>query len=98
MLKKIPRICVDFNEMLEPDLVLLAKNDTKTDSSGAVITLYEGMDVAIYSEDRNADNLRDDLIAEGKVERNVAPEQWAKAAKWCCRIDRNGVRYESEAD
>ncbi|NHZ42959.1 hypothetical protein [Massilia aquatica] len=97
MLKKIPRICVDFNEMLEPDLVLLTKNDTKTDSSGAVITLYEGMDVAIYSEDGNADKLRDDLIAEGKVERNLAPEPWAKVAKWCCRIDRNGVRYESEA-
>lgn len=95
MLNKIPRICVDFNEMLESDLVLLAKDDTKVDSAGTLVTFYEGMDVAIYNEDRNEDGVRDDLIAEGTVERNVAPQQWAKAAKWCCRINKDGIRYES---
>lgn len=29
-----PRLYVDFNEMVEPDLVLLAQEDGKVDSSG----------------------------------------------------------------
>lgn len=96
MLNKIPRICVDFNEMLEPDLVLLSKNDTKLDSSGTLVSFYEGMPVAIYNEDRNDQDIRDDLIADGIVEKNIASQEWAKSAKWCCRISSDGIRNETD--
>lgn len=36
---KQPRIPVDFNEMLDADLVLLSQNDTKVDSSGREVVL-----------------------------------------------------------
>ena len=37
-----PRIYVDFNEMLEADLVLLSKEDTKRDSAWQIVILDEG--------------------------------------------------------
>lgn len=46
-----PRIYVDFNEMLDTDLVLLAQNDTKADSSGSDVQLSVGMPVHVYSDD-----------------------------------------------
>ena len=44
---KEPRLYVDFNEMLAPDLVLLSKEDTKVDSHGHVVHLREGLKVIL---------------------------------------------------
>ncbi len=90
-----PRIYVDFNEMLEERLVLLSKVDVKPDSSGRDVVLVEGMEVHVYSDDKDATGAVDNLIADGVVERNVAGH-WAAAAKWCCRIDAAGIRHESD--
>ena len=95
MQEKEPRLYVDFNEMLEPGLVLLSKEDTKIDTHGNVVFLREGLHVKIYDDDSDINGNVDNLIAEGVVERNVATG-WAIAAKWCCRIDGNGIRHESE--
>jgi len=46
-----PRIYVDFNELLEPDLVLLSKTDVRADSSGAEVALVEGLRVYVYEDD-----------------------------------------------
>ena len=90
-----PRIYVDFNEMLDSDLVLLAKTDEVTDSSGETIQLREGLRVFIYSEDVDHDGKSDNLIAQGIVEPNIRRD-WSAAAKWCCRIDNHGIRHESD--
>src|SRR5688572_11072372 len=93
---KEPRLYVDFNEMLEPGLVLLSKEDTEVDTHGNVVLLCEGLHVRIYDDDSDRNGNVDNLIAEGIVERNVATG-WAAAAKWCCRIDSKGIRHESES-
>ncbi|MBU1360165.1 MAG: hypothetical protein KKC79_00460 [Gammaproteobacteria bacterium] len=93
---KQPRIAVDFNEMLEPGLVLLSQTDFRMDSSGAMVHLVEGLVVRIFEEDVDHDGRPDHLLAQGRVERTTSKASWSTAAKWCCRIDQNGVRHESE--
>ena len=44
---KEPRIYVDFNELLEEDLVLLSKNDTELDSAGNLVQLSENKFIKI---------------------------------------------------
>jgi hypothetical protein len=86
-----PRIYVDFNEMLDKDLVLLSQKDIKPDSSGTEIRLSAGSPVHIYSDDVGADDPI--LIADGTVELNV-DTGWSAHVKWCCRIDAAGIREE----
>lgn len=93
---KQPRIPVDFNEMLEPDLVLLSQTDFRTDSAGTTVHLREGLLVHLYESDVDDSGNFDNLIAEGTVERRTEDTPWGKAAKWCCRIDKSGIRHESD--
>ena len=92
---KEARIYVDFNEMLEDDLVLLSKTDIKKDSHGKKVVLYESLSVKIYENDINDFDEEDNLIAQGTVEFNTSTASWAKAAKWNCRINSNGIYNES---
>jgi len=94
---KHPYIPVDFNEMLEPDLVLLSKTDIKIDASGAVVEFREGLHVQIYEDDIGINGEPERLVADGVVERNRSDRDWASAAKWCCRIDARGIRHEPAA-
>ena len=86
-----PRVRVDFNEMVEPDLVLLAQSDEVVDSAGSLLRLAEGLAIHIYTEDPGDNSEPDALIADGTVERNVFGG-WTSAAKWNCRIDARGIR------
>ena len=90
-----PRIYVDFNEMLDKDLVLLSKEDSKVDSTGNMIALTEGKEVYVYMDDSDEYGNPDYLIAHGIVVRNNE-KGWSSAAKWCCRIDENGIQHQSE--
>lgn len=90
-----PRIYVDFNEMLEDNLVLLSQQDTKQDSSGNIIQLHAGLKVHVYMDDVDQAGQRDNLIADGMVERHPGVG-WGMVAKWCCRIDSKGIRHESD--
>lgn len=92
-----PVFKVDFNEMVDSDVVLLSAEDFKTDASGVVVPLYEGMYVSLYEDDCNENNEIDDLVANGVVVRNVRMD-WSAHVKWCCRIDRDGVRAESKVN
>jgi hypothetical protein len=91
------RIYVDFNEMVESDLVLLSKIDVKADSNGNEVTLAEGLFVHIYMDDTDASDNKDNLLADGIVELNDPNKngQWTSAAKWCCRIDSRGIYNQS---
>lgn len=90
-----PRICVDFNEMPTGDEVLLSKGDKVLDSSGKVISLSDGMRVAVYMDDTDSSGRPDNLIAEGVASRNHHGG-WTTAARWVMKIDRHGIRHESE--
>jgi hypothetical protein len=92
---RLPRLYVDFNELLEPDLALLARQDTKPDVNGDIVHLHEGLAVSIYSDDVDANGAPDNLVATGVVERN-RNEGWAKHVKWCCRIGPEGICHESD--
>ena len=86
---------VDFNEMLEKNLVLFSKNDVKQDFEGNPVPLYEGMEVNIFSHDMDAAGRPDNLLAFGRLEKNNS-KNWSSHVKWCCRIDSNGIRHQSE--
>jgi hypothetical protein len=90
-----PTFCVDFNEMLEANLVLLAAGDSRTDSLGNVVSLREGLEVALYMDDMDERGGTDHLVATGVVEKNRS-NGWGAHVKWCCRIDSNGIRHQSE--
>ncbi|MEM7583776.1 MAG: hypothetical protein AAF560_10385 [Acidobacteriota bacterium] len=90
-----PRLYVDFNEMVDSNLVLLSKGDTKVDAAGNSVALREGLQISIYMDDFDEIGNRDDLVAEGVVERNNHSD-WSSHVKWCCRIDDAGVRHSSD--
>lgn len=92
-----PVFCVDFNEMVDADTVLLSVEDTKVDASGVPVRLYEGLLISVYMTDLDENGHPDNLIANGIAVRNVS-SGWASHVKWCCRIDSDGVRPQSEVD
>jgi hypothetical protein len=90
-----PMLYVDFNEMLEPNLVLLSATDTTIASDGVVVTLSEGLEVIVYMDDMDEHGHPDNLVATGVVVINQTTG-WGAHVKWCCRIDTNGIRHQSE--
>lgn len=84
-----PRIRVDFNELLEKDLVLLSKTDVAEDSEGNKIKLSEGTKVSVFEFNEYDDGFKEYLLAEGVAELNKIQKN--PIAKWCCRIDKNGI-------
>ena len=86
---------VDFNEMLEDNLILFSKDDVKKDKTGNDVKIYNNMHVYMFMDDFNDNGERDDLIAEGKIELNTN-QGWSSHVKWCCRINENGVRHSSD--
>ncbi len=90
-----PRLYVDFNEMVERDLVLLSAGDVKTDSSGSSVLLREGLVVDVYMDDIDDKGCADPLIASGVAEL-TAGRGWAPHGKWGCRINPPGIHHLSE--
>ena len=91
-----PRICVDFNEMVGSDEVLLSRTDSKVDSHGNVIAFFEGQVVAVYSVDQDELGNSDNLIADGMVARNTSSAAWSASVPWVLKIDHRGIRHQSE--
>jgi hypothetical protein len=84
-----PRISVDFNELMEPDLVLLSQTDQRLDSDGTTIHLSKNAKVYIYEYNKYDDGEEELFTADGIVELN--DKVINKNAKWSCRIDTNGI-------
>lgn len=89
-----PKLYVDFDEMIDHDLVLLSQKDTKLDFEGNEIVLIQNLEVDIYMDDVDEFGVKDDLIASGKVVRNDTV--FFTHVQWLCRIDANGIKNESE--
>jgi hypothetical protein len=88
------KVRADFNGLFG-ELLCLSHCETCLDDSGAVVHLRAGMVVTAFDEDADERGARDDLLATGTVE--PSPD-WmrCKGSKWALRIDKNGVRHESE--
>jgi hypothetical protein len=88
---------VDFNELVEPDLVLLSRDDRRLDVLGRWVELHEGLEVSLVEDDIAANGEADRLFAQGVVVRNVSAPAWARATRWMCRINSAGIRHAGEA-
>jgi hypothetical protein len=90
-----PRIHVDFNEMVEENLVLLSKENSKRDSAGNLIEMLEGKKVYIYDDDVDDLGNPDPLVADGIIELNTHND-WSRNVRWCCRINESGILHLSD--
>lgn len=88
------RLYVDFNELIEKDLVLLSQQDIKLDLGGKEVLLCQGKQVDIYMDDIDENGIIDNLVASGTVELNNTV--LFTICKWNCRINANGIQHESE--
>ena len=91
-----PILYIDFNRMIDEDLCLLSSEDAVLDAEGRVTVLHEGLPITVYDDDIDNNGQIDNLVAEGVVERNKITTGPSACVKWCCRIDENGVRHQSE--
>ena len=83
------RFTVDFNEMLESDLLMLSQTDLRQDIHGQPVPLHEGLAVQVQEENHYADGSHELLLARGVVEANRTGT-WPHV-KWCCRLDADGI-------
>jgi hypothetical protein len=90
-----PLFYVDFNELMDFNIVLLSQTDIKKNTEGNDVRLFEGLPVSIYSDDVGVDGKLDNLVAEGIVVPNRFTEHFGHV-KWCCQIDQNGIRHQSD--
>jgi hypothetical protein len=88
-------VYADFNGLLADDLLCLSHGDTVRKRSGEVIGLKPGMNLTAYEDDVDKNNQTDDLFATGTVEPSPDFAQ-CSGSKWCLRIDRAGIRHESD--
>lgn len=90
-----PLFYVDFNELMEIDVVLLSQTDVKKDVHGTDVNLVEGLPIAIYSDDVGDNGQPDNLVAEGIVIRNKYTRSFPHV-RWCCRIGDPGILHQSD--
>lgn len=83
-----PRFSVDFNELLERDLIMLSQTDLRKDINGSSVLLVEGLSVEVQEENLYDDGTHEVLFARGVVEAN-STGTWSHV-KWCCRFDTDG--------
>ena len=89
-----PCFTVDFNELLEHDLLMLSQTDVRLDINGLPVQLVEGLSVKVQEESSYADGTHELLWAHGVVEANQS-SNWSHV-KWCCRLDANGISALTE--
>lgn len=91
------KVRVDFNELIADNIIMLSQTDTKIDSQGNPVTLYEGMPISIYEESIYGDGEIEYLIAEGTViKHDFNKYPYFPYVKWLCRIDANGIQNRPE--
>lgn len=88
-LEPIPRVRVDFNELVGPDLVLLSKFDLVECEDGSELLLQPGLQVVAFEYNEYDDGTTEYLYVQGLAERNdpTVNGEWTRNATWCCRFD-----------
>lgn len=89
-----PFLYVDYNELIEEDIIMLSKIDIKNDYFGVPVSLCEGLEVVGFQKDENIDGTRDDIIVEGVCTLNKTG--YFNHVKWVLKIDDKGIRYISD--
>lgn len=84
------RIWVDFMKTDDDRRLRLTARGTLEDLDRLGVQLQEGVILQVYGDDLNDAGDRDDLLAEGIVERNVADGTWVLAIDW------TAVRHRSQ--
>lgn len=84
-----PRFSVDFNELLESDLVMLSQTDLRKEIDGSLVLLVDGLPIEVQQESLYDDGTHEVLFARGVVEIN-STGTWSHV-KWCCRFYSEGV-------
>jgi hypothetical protein len=92
------RFVVDFNEMVSPDIVLLSRDDMRTDVEGKLVHLEAGISVEVCEEDAGEDGRPDLLVGAGVVIPRPADAGFGYGVKWCCRLNPPGIRRQSEIE
>ena len=94
-----PRIRVDFNDLVQRDLILVSQFHEVLDATGNKIELTEGLEVSVYEFNHYQGGRDETIFAEGVIElvgaRKVVPSN--ANAKWYCRINENGVQVKESA-
>jgi hypothetical protein len=94
---KPARIYISFQDaQYEDDLCLLSKENTTIDSHGNEIELFEGKQVTVYEYDEDVNNVRDNLVASGTVEKNLSDFKPSANYKWSIRLNNDGIQFESK--
>lgn len=88
------KVQADFNGLFS-QVLCLSHRDTCVDSGGNTVPLHAGMSLTAFDEDVDENGNRDDLLASGIVEPSP---QWlaCRGSRWVLRIDKYGVRHESD--
>ena len=84
-----PIVYVDFNELLDTNLVMLSQGDSRNDYRGNPVSFYEGLEIIGYQEDEDMDGTRDDLLIEGICTANTTG--YAPHVKWVLKGNDKGI-------
>jgi hypothetical protein len=88
-----PKIEVNFNELINGGMILLSQFDFREDINGNKIYMKEGLEITIFEPDYE-EGKRDDLIANGYITK--CNNKLYKKVKWCCKINKKGIKHESD--
>ncbi len=93
----LPRIRVDFNELLDSNLVLLAQGHRVICEDGSELELQAGLPVIAFEYNEYADGTTEYLYVQGRAERNDSAQngEWTSKAQWCCRFSGDVQSSES---
>jgi hypothetical protein len=85
-----PRVWVDFMKVDDSRRLILTALGTRADLNRYGIELQDGMPLAVFSDDLNAEGHPDDLVGEGTV--RYDPER----DRWVLELDWGAIRHASD--
>jgi len=93
------RIWLDFNELCaiakedKAPIYLFSQADITNDSDGNDIAIYDGMEVSVFDDDYDDENMPDALLADGIIIRNFL-DQYPNV-KWLIKLVKHKKNYKS---
>lgn len=84
----ISRFEVDFNEVIEPDLIMLSQTDARKDIAGVQVMLLETLAIEVQDQNLCPDGTQEILFAHGVVEANNTGQFTHVLPVRHCRVSR----------